>query len=164
MRRRSRRHQLLSMPSRRMSAGRAGRQRSPRRGRERGSTAIELAILAPIFLMLIFFTIQAGLFFYGRTVAVQAAREGVSQLRLAETQADYDAIRVQVEDNTRQFAASVGRQGLSNAQVVSAYYDTSGRVEVYVTGNVISLVPGLNLSTTASASGVVERFQEPERP
>ena len=47
-----------------------------------GASALELSIVAPAILALIF-AIQAGLFFYCRTVAVQAAREGVSQLRLA---------------------------------------------------------------------------------
>lgn len=131
---------------------------------ERGSTAIELAILAPIFLLIVFFIIQAGLFFYGRNVAVQAAREGVSQLRLAEDVETYEAIRDQVVLDTRYFAGQVGRQSLTNPQVETGYDDAAARVQVTVTGEVISLVPGLNLTTSASASGSVERYSAPAEP
>lgn len=140
------------------------RQLAVRGQRERGSTALELAFVAPFFLMLIFLTIQAGLFVYGRTVAVQAAREGVSQLRLAQDQAGYDSMKGRAESYTREFAATVGQQGLYNPTVTSRYDDTEGRVWVEVSGQVITLVPGVDLSTTAEASGTVERFREPVAP
>lgn len=133
-------------------------------GHERGASALELAFIAPFFLALIFLTIQGGLFFYGRTVAVQAAREGVSQLRLAQDQAAYEAMREQAASYTRDFAASVGQQGLTNPAVSTRYDDEEGRVWVEVTGSVISLVPGVDLTTTAEASGIVERFRDPEQP
>lgn len=142
----------------------ARRRAAVRAGRERGATALELAIIAPMLIALIFFAIQAGLFFYGRTVAVQAAREGVSQLRLASDQNAYDQLRPGVVTATRDFAAKVGRQGLTNPQVETTYAEAEGRVEVMVSGQVISLVPGLNLTASANASGTVERFREPERP
>jgi hypothetical protein len=137
---------------------------APRRGRERGATSLELAIVAPMFLTLVFLAIQAGLFFYGRTVAVQAAREGVSQLRLAEDAAAFEAMRGGAVDYPRDFAATVGQQGLLDPRVEARYDDAEGRVWVSVTGRVISLVPGLDLTTTAEASGTVERFREPNRP
>jgi Flp pilus assembly protein TadG len=54
-----------------------------RRRLERGASALEMAFVAPGLILLIFFSIQAALFFYGRNVAIQAAREGVSQMRVA---------------------------------------------------------------------------------
>ncbi|HLT82995.1 MAG TPA: TadE family protein [Phototrophicaceae bacterium] len=132
--------------------------------RDGGATSLELAIIAPMFLTLVFLAIQAGLFFYGRTVAVQAAREGVSQLRLAEDAAAFEAMRGGAVDYTRDLAATVGQQGLLDPQVRARYDDAEGRVWVSVTGRVISLVPGLDLTTTAEASGTVERFREPNRP
>lgn len=140
------------------------RRTALRRDRDRGATSLELAFIAPMFLALVFLAIQAGLFFYGRTVAVQAAREGVSQMRLAEDRAEYEAVRAQAEDYTRDFAANVGQQGLLDPSVSSRYDDAEGRVWVSVTGRVITLVPGLDLTTTAEASGTVERFLEPPRP
>lgn len=140
----------------------AARRRAEQRRFDRGSIALELAIIAPALLALIFFSMQAGLFFYGRAVAVQAAREGVSQLRVAEDLAAYEAAKPRALAYTTSFASTVGGQGLTGAQASSAYDDGEGRVEVTVTGSVITLVPGLNLTTTATASGTVERFRDPE--
>ena len=49
---------------------------------DRGSAALEMAFIAPVFLLLVFFGIQAGLWAYGRSVALASAREGVAQLRV----------------------------------------------------------------------------------
>lgn len=133
---------------------------------DRGTSALELAIIAPVLLSLIFFSLQAAFFFYGRAAATHAAREGVSMLRLAEDQADYAALQPDALARTERFAANVGGPGLVAPEVTSAYVeegDGTARVTVTVTGRVITLVPGLRLNATADASGTVERFLEPER-
>jgi len=56
----------------------------PRRRSERGVSSLELAILAPAILALIFVSIQTALWLYGRSVALNAAQEGVSRLRLVQ--------------------------------------------------------------------------------
>ena len=122
-------------------------------------SSVELAVLAPVFLLLVFLTVQAALYFYGKTVAIQAAREGVSQLRLAQTQADYDQQRAAITQHTVDYAATVGQQGLLAPDATSTYDDAAGRVQVVVTGSVITLVPGLDLRVTAHAEGQVERFE-----
>lgn len=132
------------------------------RARDRGATSLELAIIAPVFLLLIFFTIQVGLWVYGRTVAVQAAREGVSQLRLAEDVAEFRSMKKGTEQYVVHFAGSVGQQGLTHPKVTSLYDADAGRVSVTVSGEVMSLVPGITLSTSAEASGTIEKFLEPE--
>ncbi|WP_134772084.1 TadE family protein [Ornithinimicrobium flavum] len=134
-------------------------------GRERGSAALELAIVAPALLALIFFSLQAAFFFYGRTAATHAAREGVSQLRLAEDAGQYADLQGPALQRTERFAASVGGAGLVEPQATSTYEeqgDGTARVSVTVTGRVITLVPGLRLTASADASGTVERFLEPE--
>ena len=125
---------------------------------ESGAGALELAFLAPGLIFLIFLTIQAGLFFYGKTVAIQAAREGVSQLRLAQTEDVYRDIRADVVRNTESYALSVGREALLDPQAVPRYFDAEGRVSMDVRGDVITSVPGLQLTATAHAEGAVERF------
>jgi Flp pilus assembly protein TadG len=129
-----------------------------RRRDERGASALELAFLAPGLLLLIFFSIQGALFFYGRNVAIQSAREGVSQLRLAQDRATYDDIRPGVVSNTEQFATSIGHEALIDPVATAGYDDQNARARMTVTGRVITLVPGLNLTVTEFAEGPVERF------
>ena len=118
-----------------------------------------MAFIAPGLIFLIFFCIQGALFFYGRNVAIQSAREGVSQLRLAQDYATYQDIHGGVEDNTERFATSVGREALIDPVAVSSYDEDQGRVRMRVQGDVISLVPWLDLTVTEEAEGPVERFE-----
>ena len=118
-----------------------------------------MAFIAPGLIFLIFFCIQGALFFYGRNVAIQSAREGVSQLRLAQDKATYLDIRAGVKDNTERFATTVGREALIDPIATPSYDDDLGRVRMKVEGRVISLVPGLNLTVTEEAEGPVERFE-----
>ncbi|WP_460869712.1 TadE/TadG family type IV pilus assembly protein [Nocardioides pakistanensis] len=126
---------------------------------ERGVSALELAMVAPGLIFLIFFTIQAGLYFYGKTVAIQAAREGVSQLRLAQDRAVYEDVRGHVVESTERFAMQVGREALLRPEARPSYDDVDGRVSMEVHGAVITLVPFLELTVTERAEGSVERFE-----
>lgn len=132
---------------------------------DRGVSAIELAVIAPTLLLLIFLAIQAGLFFYARSVALQAAREGVSQLRLAQTPGDCAAQSPLTSDAVNSYLAHVGTGALNGARVspdcgsYAASGTTGPTVTVTVHGHAISLL-GFTLSVDESATGQVERFQE----
>jgi hypothetical protein len=92
-------------------------------------------------------------------VAIQSAREGVSQLRLAQNAAVYDDIRAGVVSNTERFARNVGRESLIDPVAVPSYDDAGGRVSMEVTGAVITLIPFMQLRVTEHAEGSVERFE-----
>ena len=126
---------------------------------DRGASALELTLVAPGLLVFVFASIQAGLFFYGRAVAEQAAREGVSKLRLAQTQAVSDSIRADVERSVEAYAVAVGRETLLDPRAVAAYDADTGKVSVTVRGDVITLVPGLDLRVTQRVLGEIERFE-----
>lgn len=144
----------------------AGVPRAPsRRLRgDRGASALELTLVAPSLLLFIFFSIQAGLYFYGRAVAEQAAREGVSKLRLAQTEQISDAIRADVQTAVEAYAVAVGRETLLDPRAETAYDAGTGKVSVTVQGRVITLVPGMNLRVTQRVFGEIERFEGDERP
>ena len=130
-----------------------------------GASALELSIVAPAVLLLIFSTIQFALWSYGRNVALQAAREGVSRLRTVPSDADTDAAREAIEDDVEAYAVQVGAESLLDPAAVARYDATGeGRVRVTVTGRVASLVPGLTLRVTGSATGEIERFEPDEGP
>ena len=132
--------------------------------RESGASAVELVLVAPGVLVLVFLSIQAGLFFYGRVVAEHAAREGGSVLRLAPDRAAADAVDEQVRAAVTAYAATVGRETLLAPSTQTEYREDTGKVAVTVRGRVITLVPGLDLSVSQRVEGAVERFEGDTRP
>jgi hypothetical protein len=130
---------------------------------DRGASAIELSIVAPAVLLLIFSTVQFALWLYGRNVALQAAREGVSRLRLVDD-ADAAAAESRTEKEVEEYAQTVGRESLLDPVATAVYDVDRGRVSVTVTGRVVTLVPGFDLNATRSATGEVERFEGDELP
>ena len=149
---------------RRPVRSRPGGVRTRRLRGDRGASALELTLVAPGLLVFVFFSIQAGLYFYGRAVAEQAAREGVSRLRLAQTTTISDSIRDDVQTAVEAYAVAVGRETLLEPEATTTYDADSGKVSVTVTGSVITLVPGLDLEVTQRVFGEIERFEGDERP
>jgi Flp pilus assembly protein TadG len=133
-----------------------------RRGRrsERGASSLELAILAPTILALIFISIQTALWLYGRSVALNAAQEGVSRLRLVQPPLYTEAIGEKVRSDIEAYASQLGGNSLGDAQVLPpSYNNPEGLVSFTVTGDTISLVPGLTLKVTQTATGPIEQFK-----
>lgn len=126
---------------------------------ERGASALELTFVAPALLLFLFFSIQAGLYFYGRAVAEQAAREGVSKLRLAQTEGVADDLSADVQTAVEAYATAVGRETLLAPEATTTYDAEGGKVSVTVEGSVITLVPGLDLTVTQRVFGEIERFE-----
>lgn len=144
--------------------GGAGLLTSRRRGTrpaspsERGASAVELAIVAPGLLLLIFLGVQTGLWLFGRNVAEQSAREAVSRLRVVVVGSDVTsalaAAQVQAENYVRTVGGRLVLDPTATASPVG-----EARVRVTVTGSAVSLVPGLTLTVRGSAEGDVEQFQ-----
>lgn len=128
--------------------------------RDRGVSSLELAFIAPSLILLIFFVIQAALYFYARSVAQDAAREGVSQLRLDQTQAACDGDKPVVTNDVEAFARHIGSGALEDVQVENVVCDSdAGTVQITVTGQAISLT-GIDLTITQTVTGQIERFQD----
>jgi len=51
----------------------------PRLRGERGSVSLELAVVFPIVLLLVFTIVQTGIYYYARTLAMTAAQEGLRE-------------------------------------------------------------------------------------
>ena len=133
----------------------------PRRGRsQRGASSLELSILAPALLSLIFISIQTALWLYGRSVALNAAQEGVSRLRLVQPPVYSDAVGEKVRADIEAYARQLGGNSLGEARALPpAYNDPEGLVSFTVTGETISLVPGLTLTVSRTATGPIEQFE-----
>ncbi|ONI74484.1 TadE family protein [Kribbella sp. ALI-6-A] len=121
---------------------------------------MELAILAPTIMALIFVSIQTALWLYGRSVALNAAQEGVSRLRMVQPTQYSPAIGEKVRADIEAYAQQLGGNSLGDANVDSpAYNDPEGQVSFTVTGETISLVPGLTLTVSRTATGPIEQFE-----
>jgi Flp pilus assembly protein TadG len=143
---------------------RRGCRRHRRRRSERGVSSLELAILAPAILALIFMSIQTALWLYGRSVALNAAQEGVSRLRLVQPPVYTEAVGEQVRADIESYAQQIGGTSLQNASVPPpSYNNPEGMVSFTVTGDTVSLVPGLTLKVSRTATGPIEQFEADDK-
>lgn len=122
---------------------------------DRAVSAVEFSIVVPILLLAIFLTIQAGFWMYGRNSALHAAREGVSYLRLAGTNADPQSFRAQAEKYAYQYATELG--GLHDVHVDSDLDEQTGRVTMTVSGSMDA--PAGEWTVTQEVSGTLEQFR-----
>ena len=131
--------------------------RSPirrRRQPDRGSATLEVAILAPVLLLIVFTIIQIALWCFARSLALGAAQEG-----LAATRVESGTLQAG-RHRALEFLEEAGRDSLLAPEVqVRA---TSTEVQVQVTGRALSVLPGVSgLPVRQSANGPIERFSRP---
>lgn len=121
-----------------------------RRARDRGSVTIELVVVFPIVLLLIFAGLQTGIYYYGRSIVLAGAQEGVRVGRVLPVDPVAGAAAAQA------YLEQVGAGTLINPDVdLSSDAET---VTVTVTAQVRDLLGGLlTLTATQTASGPVER-------
>ncbi|EXG80723.1 TadE-like protein [Cryptosporangium arvum DSM 44712] len=116
---------------------------------ERGSSPVELAILAPAVLLALFASIQVAAVFMARSVALSAAQEAATAERVAGAPAGAG------EDRGQRFLSRAG--DWLDAGQVDVRRDGE-QVTTTVTGEAISLIPGFSFTVTETARGEVERF------
>jgi len=111
---------------------------------ERGSTSIQMVVLMPALFSVLFLGLQAALYYHASTVAGAAAQDG------ARVAASYASSGIAAGTTTALSALDQSHGSLQNYTVVG----TAGAYgpAVTVTGNSLSLIPGLTLSVTRSAS------------
>jgi len=125
--------------------------RSRHRGRGQvGSATLELAVVFPAVMALVFLTVQGGIYFHARTLALTAAQEG---LRAVST------LTGDTGEGTTKATSFLDRT--ADGWVVDrdvAAERSATTATVTVTGRSISLIPGLSgLPIRQQATGPVER-------
>jgi Flp pilus assembly protein TadG len=147
--------------------------RQPRAGRsERGSTSLEFAMLSLVFLLLVFMTVQAALYYHARNV-VKAEVEGVARtVRAYPTNAQLED-SVPSQQQVRQLANTAALDEwnrldgdgdtTSKPRVDRAEVVGFDQVRVTISADPILIVPGLfggdRLTITESAGGPFEIFK-----
>ncbi len=131
-------------------AGRRPR-RAPRR--ERGSATVEVAVLFPALLILLFGGVQAAEWYHTRSLCLAAADAGVRAARPAGGDLSQGARAAAA------FLAHAGGGSVSDV-VVSTAGSTATLVRVQVTGTAprVLPIPGLTIRVAQSARGPREMF------
>ncbi|HEY7859382.1 MAG TPA: TadE family protein [Candidatus Nanopelagicales bacterium] len=119
---------------------------------DRGSATLEVAILGPALLLLVFTVIQLGLWSYARSLALAAAQEGVAAAAAHGARPSDGVARA------RQFLRHSAGDSLV-ATSVAASASNAMRVRIEVSGRSLSVIPGVDgMAVTQSAEAPVERF------
>jgi len=146
-----------------MAAGWRRARRAPLPGRrragrgDRGSSAVELVILTPMLLALIWLFIQYALYYQGRQVALAAAQIGARVARQdANSVPGWQAI---AERSAESYYAGLGTKVLGGAVTAVAVPLGVSQVRVTVTGQAASIMFGLTLTIHESAGGPIECFR-----
>lgn len=114
--------------------------------------SLEITILAPALLLLVFSVVQGGLWFYARNLAQAAAQEGVA------AGAAFNADPGVAIARTRSFLAAHAGDSLTGA-AVTASGSTPTFMRIQVTGRALSVLPGVpGLAITQDAIAPIEEF------
>ena len=135
------------------------RARSRLRRDDRGSSVIELAVLAPGFLMIIMLIVQFGLWFNARQAALASAQAGAQVAREdAATNSNWPSLAQQASSD---YFDSLNT-GLLSSLRANAHGDPANQVFVTVQGplgySVFNFF-GLKWTVTETAGGPVECFR-----
>ncbi len=130
----------------------AGR-RPQRREQERGSTALEVAVLAPVVMLLVFAIVSGGMWLHGRSIALAAANQAVVAARGEGADSGTG------QQAARSFLDRAG-DGVLSGVTVSVDRDP-GTVTATITASTISLLPGVpGLRVQQTAQGPVEQVTD----
>lgn len=127
-------------------------RQSRRRRDERGVATLELVVLFPVVLLLVFAVIQGGLYYHGKNVALAAAQEGVRVARAETGNAGQGGA------TARAFVQAAGGADVLTGVGVNSRRSAT-QASVTVTGRALSVLPGVpGFSVKQTAEGPVERF------
>jgi Flp pilus assembly protein TadG len=143
------------MSAPRFLAAARGRLRQSGAG-DRGSSVVELAILAPLMLLIIWMTIQYALYFEARQVALEAAQVGARYAEQYETK-DVNW-QVDAQNAAKSYYTGLGTRVIGGLQA-RAISPQAGEVQVTVTGNVASILLGIPIHIQEVSSGPIECFR-----
>lgn len=122
--------------------------------RQRGASAIEFAILAPILILTLLAVFQFAFYYYAREITLAAAQSGA---RVARTTPDGDW-QGAAGQSARDSASKVGRGMLDGGVEVRAGQDGDQRW-VEVSGKVVKVIPFLNFHVSQRSRGPIECFR-----
>jgi len=117
---------------------------------ERGSAVnVQVAVLFSLILMTFVTLLQTGLFFYGRDLALSAARSGV------DTGRTYGTVDTGAAQDHAHSVLTANSNGVLSSPSTSA---SANGTTMTVNAEVVTLVPGLTMHVTESSTGAIEQL------
>ncbi|HWL41770.1 MAG TPA: TadE/TadG family type IV pilus assembly protein [Ilumatobacter sp.] len=117
---------------------------------DRGSASVEFVLCAAAVVLLFLLVIQVGVWYHSRAVAQTAARHGLDHVRTLNGSTDAGVAAA------NEFLDQAGG-GLSSRDV-SATRDIEEST-VTVTGNVVSILPGVSFNVSVTVNAPTERIE-----
>ena len=128
-----------------------------RRGGDAGSSAVELVLITPALMLVVFVIVQAALYMHARHLVTAAAQHGA---RIARTAAMSTTVGIgDARSETLDYLHTLGGDMTNSADVTVTRDATTATVVVHA--DAISILPGLHLSVTAASRGPLEQFVPP---
>ncbi|MEU1591028.1 TadE/TadG family type IV pilus assembly protein [Micromonospora sp. NPDC005710] len=133
----------------------AARRRLAAGDRERGANPVELAVMMPLILVLLFASIQVAAVFLARSTALHAAQSGVNAQRT------YQAGKGAGVASASGFLKAAGGWLVGWDKGGPTCETTATEVTCTVSGRSLSVVPGVDFAIQQTAHGTVERVTPP---
>ncbi|MER7167699.1 TadE family protein [Micromonospora sp. NPDC000207] len=125
---------------------------------DRGANPVELAVVMPVILVLLFASIQVAVWFVARSTALHAAQSGVNAQRVHQAQPGAGEARaVGFLDVAGDWLVDWDRPG-------PVCTTTTTTVTCTVTGRSLSVVPGVDFPVRQTAHGTRERWTTGDTP
>jgi Flp pilus assembly protein TadG len=125
-----------------------------KRGSDAGALTLSYVIIVPVFLMAVMVIAQASLWFLARQAALAAARQGADAARVS------GALPGAGTSAALAFARSAA-SGYLLSPSATGVGSTAATVEIRVSGQVPSVVPGVVVRVTEAVQAPVEKFAAP---
>lgn len=122
-------------------------------GERGGATNVEMALLWSVIALFIFGAVQVGIYYFAASAALTAAQDG---LRSGRYYADPSPARAQQVSEA--FLDKTAGNTLTDTAVTATLADGGTTLRVRVTGQVLSVVPGVSFDLTREAGGPIERL------
>jgi Flp pilus assembly protein TadG len=126
-----------------------------RAGEERGSSALEMAIIFPVTVFLVFGIIQFGIWYHAAVIARSAAQEG------ARAASAYQATTATGTASAERVLHENANGLISHVQLTP--YRDDEVATVSVSGQALQVIPFIPLGVHASATAPVEAYRPPPR-
>ncbi|MBO4141759.1 pilus assembly protein [Micromonospora tulbaghiae] len=119
---------------------------------ERGANPVELAVVMPVILVMLFGSIQVAVWFVARSTALNAAQTAVNAQRTIDAGPDAGRQRA------ISFLQQAGDWLVGWEQTGPTCVETATGVTCTVQGRSLSVIPGVSFEVTQTAHGPAERW------